>query len=93
MNTYQRLKELILAQGIVTASAIHPNANLSHDLSYNLRDVAELTRMAEQHFGVQITLEEYSTFETVRDIVHFLNNRQIERDLTIPFSDYSSWAL
>jgi len=93
MNTYQCLKELVLAQGIVTASAIHPNADLSRDLTYSPGDVAELVRMAEQRFGVEISFEEYTTFETVRDIVHVLNNKQIERDLTAPFSDYSSLAL
>ncbi len=90
MSTYQQLKDLIVAQGIVTASFIHPTAHLTDDLRYDTRDIAELARMAEHSFHIQIGQEEYPAFTDLRAIVHLLNNKQIRRDLTSTFSDYLS---
>lgn len=88
MNTFQRLKEIILAQGIIDASAIHLNADLFQNLAYNHNNIAELARMIGHAFKVQIDVDTYSKFATLSDIVYFLNEKQIEHDLTQPFSDH-----
>lgn len=89
MSTYQHLTNLILAQGIAREPDIHPGADLVDDLGYDHHDIAELARMVQQTFQVQIEPDEYTSFTTVKAIVSLLNNRH-RYTLTESFSDYSS---
>lgn len=57
-TTFNRLKDLVLAQGIVCRIEVLPETNLIQDLHYRPSDVAELIRLVELEFGLTIPEED-----------------------------------
>ena len=90
MNTYHQLREILLAQGIVRAASIYPAARLVDDLAYDASDIAELVRMAERTFAVQIEPDEHQQFTSLSAVVTLLNSKQIRRDQPEAMPDYAS---
>ncbi|MFD2572652.1 phosphopantetheine-binding protein [Spirosoma soli] len=74
---YDRLRTVILRQGIVTMPHIHPEANLRKDLGYKAGDLRELARLIEDEFHLKLTAEQIKEISTIRSIVGLLNQVQL----------------
>lgn len=78
MTTFNQVKELILAQGIVSRVNILPETDIVLDLNYKPTDVAELFHMIHRLFNVQFNLEEITHYTRLDQITHYIRvNRQL----------------
>lgn len=77
MTTFNQVKELILAQGIVSRVSILPGTDLVLDLNYKPTDVAELFHMIHRIFEINLNLEEITNYTRLNQITHYIQvNRQ-----------------
>lgn len=75
MDTFERVKGIIVEQLGVDASKVVPEANFREDLEADSLDLVELIMAFEEAFGGSISDEEAQKIKTVGDAVTFLQAR------------------
>ncbi len=71
---FETLKQILIDEMQVEASAITPEAELTGDLGLNSIELANLVMMCEDKFNVTIEDEDIHKFLTVGDVVSFLES-------------------
>ena len=69
----ERVKKIIATQLDVPPETIRENGNLIDDYGADSLDVVELSLALEDEFGLNISDEEVYGFQTVGDIIHYVN--------------------
>ncbi len=72
MTTFNQVKDLILAQGIVSRVILLPETDLVLDLNYKPTDRAELFRMIQREFNVNLDPEEFTSLTRLEQITHYI---------------------
>jgi acyl carrier protein len=75
VDTFERVKGIIVEQLGVDASKVVPEANFREDLEADSLDLVELIMAFEEAFGGSISDEEAQKIKTVGDAVTFLQAR------------------
>lgn len=71
---FEKLKALLVDELQVDESLVTMDAELSKDLNINSIGLADLVMMCEDKFGVEISEEDSNRFQTVGDVVHYLES-------------------
>lgn len=69
---YEKLKELLVEELQIDAADITLEAKLSTDLGVNSIELADLIMLCEDKFGIEIKDEDIHNFQTVGDVVNYL---------------------
>ncbi len=72
---FEELKQVLVDEFRIDAEKITMEAQLSADLGINSLDSAELLFQCEQKFNIEIDDEELHNFNTVGDIVRYLESK------------------
>ena len=72
---FEQVKNLLVEKMGVKAE-ITPESELSKDLGINSLEIADLFQIFEDTFGIVIDDEEVNDFETVGDIVNYLESKK-----------------
>ena len=75
---FEALKKLISENFDIEADIITPDAILSHDLGLDHIDMLDLVMDIEDHFELEICDEDFKEFETVADIVKYVEKNYIK---------------
>ena len=75
MDTFERVKKIIVEQLGVEESRVITEANFRKDLEADSLDLVELIMAFEEEFGGSISDEEAQKIATVGDAVNFLQAR------------------
>jgi acyl carrier protein len=75
MDTFERVKKIIVEQLGVEESKVTMEANFRKDLEADSLDLVELIMAFEEEFGGSISDEEAQKIATVGDAVRFLQSR------------------
>ena len=76
MDTFERVKKIIVEQLGVEESRVITEANFRKDLEADSLDLVELIMAFEEEFGGSISDEEAQKIATVGDAVNFLQARE-----------------
>ena len=71
---FEKIKELLIEELNVKAEDITLEAELSRDLGINSLELADMTLLCEERFGVTIDDDDVHTFITVGDVVSYLES-------------------
>ncbi len=69
---FEKVKAILVEQLSVDEDIVTPDARISDDLGADSLDVMELLMTLEDEYGVFIPDEELASFETVSDIVEYM---------------------
>ncbi len=69
---FEKVKAILVEQLSVDEDIITPDARISDDLGADSLDVMELLMTLEDEYGIFIPDEELASFETVSDIVTYM---------------------
>ena len=72
---FEKLKNLLVEELRVDPDDIKPEAELANDLGINSLELADLVYLCEERFDVIIDDEDLHNFNTVGDIVSYLEAR------------------
>ena len=70
----EKVKELLVEELQVNPNDVTMDAELSKDLGINSIELAELIMHCEEKFGITIEEDESNNFQTVGDVVNYLEN-------------------
>lgn len=70
--TFDTVKEIITSNLNVDPSFITMDTNFLKDLNADSLDAVEIVLALEEHYNIEIPDEEAEKFETVKDIVEFI---------------------
>ena len=73
---YEQFKELLIDELQIAEDKITPEAELLNDLGDNSIDLAELILRCEETFNITIDDDDLHSFNTVGDIVKYLESKQ-----------------
>lgn len=73
--TFDTIRDLIVEQLGIDASAVEMDTNLMKDLEADSLDAVEIILGIEEAFGIEIPDEEAEKFETVRDLVTYVDEQ------------------
>lgn len=76
---FKKIRDLISNRTTLSESVITMHALLKDDLSLDSFDLAELAMELEDTFEITILDEQLVRFQTVSDIVEFINNQTKEK--------------
>ena len=71
---FENFKEFLIEELRVNESDITMEAELSADLGINSLELADLVYLCEERFNVEIDDEELHNFNTVGDVVRYLES-------------------
>lgn len=71
----EKVKELLVEELQVNPADVTMDAELSKDLGINSIELAELIWKCEEKFGVTIDEDDSNNFQTVGDVVNYLENQ------------------
>ncbi|MDO4383303.1 MAG: acyl carrier protein [Eubacteriales bacterium] len=74
--TFDKIKELIVDQLGVDEDMVEMDTNLMKDLEADSLDAVEIILGIEEAFGLEIPDEEAEKFETVRDLVEYVDSHE-----------------
>lgn len=74
--TFDKIKELIVDQLGVDEDMVEMDTNLMKDLEADSLDAVEIILGIEESFGLEIPDEEAEKFETVRDLVEYVDSHE-----------------
>ncbi len=69
---FEKVKAILVEQLSVDEDIVTPDARISDDLGADSLDVMELLMTLEDEYGIFIPDEELASFETVSDIVTYM---------------------
>ncbi len=72
--TFDKVKEVFVETINCNESEVTPEARLAEDLGMDSLDAVEVVMSLEEAFGISIEEEKVSTFETVNDIVNYIDS-------------------
>jgi acyl carrier protein len=75
MSIEQKIKEIIVEQLNVEASAVTPEAAFIDDLGADSLDTVELVMAFEEEFGAEIPDEDAEKLKTVGDVITYLTSK------------------
>lgn len=86
---YDRLRAVILRQGIVTMPRIRPESDFRKDLGYETGDLRELAGLIYAELGLNLTADQLNELTTIRSTVSLLNQLQLVPDLAqrLPYQE------
>lgn len=76
MDTFERVKNLVVEQLGVSEDQVTPEASFTEDLGADSLDVVELVMAFEEEFDLQIPDEDAEKIQTVADVVAYIKERQ-----------------
>ena len=69
---FEKLKSILVEELSLNADDITPDAELANDLGINSLELADLVFRCEDEFDIEIDDKATSKFETVGDVVNYL---------------------
>lgn len=69
---FDKLKEIIAEQLNIEGASIKPDTNLQKDLEADSLDAVEIIMALEEEYDIEIPDEEAERFQTVEDIVKYV---------------------
>ena len=75
MDSFERVKKIILNQIDIDESLITLEAGFIEDLGADSLDVAEMIMAFEDEFNVEIDDEEIENMRTVSQVAHYFENK------------------
>lgn len=72
---FDKVKEIIIDQLDVDASAITPDTSLTKDLEADSLDAVEIIMAIEDEYKIEIPDEEAEKFSNIGDIVNFIEDQ------------------
>ena len=72
---FDKIKDIIIDQLQVEESDVAMDTNLMKDLSADSLDAVEIIMAIEDEFGIEIPDEDAEKFQTVSDIVNYVESR------------------
>ena len=72
---FESLKQFLVDELRVNADDVTMEAELSADLGINSLELADLVYLCEEKFNVEIADEELHNFNTVGDVVRYLESK------------------
>ena len=73
---FDKIKDIIIDQLQVEESDVDMDTNLMKDLEGDSLDMVEIILGIEETFGLEIPDEEAEKFETVRDLVEYVDDHE-----------------
>ena len=73
MTTFEKIREIIMEQLSVDESMVTIDTNLMKDLEADSLDAVEIIMAIEEEFGFEIPDEEAEKFQTVNDLVKYVD--------------------
>ena len=74
--TFDKIKDIIIAQLAVEESEVNMDTNLMKDLSADSLDAVEIIMAIEDTFGIEIPDEDAEKFQTVEDLVKYVEENK-----------------
>lgn len=74
--TFEKIRELIVDQLGIDEDMVEMDTNLMKDLEGDSLDMVEIILGIEETFGLEIPDEEAAKFETVRDLVEYVDDHE-----------------
>ena len=71
---FEKVKELLVEELQINPDDITMDSNLSKDLGINSIELADLIMLCEEKFEIEISEDESTDFNTVGDVVNYLEN-------------------
>lgn len=76
---FEKVKKILVDELNVDESLVTPNATIKGDLGADSIDILQLLMTLEEESGITIPDEKLSTFQTVGDIVNYLESLSANR--------------
>lgn len=73
MTTFEKIREIIMEQLSVDESMVTIDTNLMKDLETDSLDAVEIIMAIEEEFGIEIPDEEAEKFQTVNDLIKYVD--------------------
>jgi len=70
----EKVKELLVEELQINPDDITMDASLSKDLGINSIELADLIMLCEEKFDIEISEDDSNSFDTVGDVVNYLEN-------------------
>lgn len=74
--TFDTIRDIVVEQLGVDADMVQMDTNLMKDLEADSLDAVEIILGVEEAFGLDITDEEAEKFETVKDLVEYVDSHK-----------------
>lgn len=74
--TFDKIKGIIVDQLSVDEDMVQLDTNLMKDLEADSLDAVEIILGVEEEFGIEIPDEDAEKFETVRDLVDYVDSHE-----------------
>jgi acyl carrier protein len=74
--TFDKIKDIIIEQLQVEESDVNMDTNLMKDLSADSLDAVEIIMAIEDTFGIEIPDEDAEKFQTVEDLVKYVDENK-----------------
>ena len=71
---FEKVKELLVEELQINPDDITADASLSKDLGINSIELADLIMLCEEKFDIEISEDDSNGFNTVGDVVDYLEN-------------------
>ena len=73
---FEKIREIIIEQLQVDESEVTMDTNLMKDLSADSLDAVEIIMAIEEEYGIEIPDEDAETFQTVGDLVRYVEENK-----------------
>ena len=71
---FEKVRDILAKQLRIDPANISEDSRIKNDLGADSLDILQLLMSIEEEYNVQIPDEELATFETVKDVVNYLEN-------------------
>ncbi|HZO88834.1 MAG TPA: acyl carrier protein [Chthonomonadaceae bacterium] len=75
MNTFERVKKVLVEQLDVSEDEVTPQASIVDDLGADSLDVVEIVMALEEEFDVEVPDEDAEQLTTVQKIVDYIDEK------------------